>query len=136
MWGSPKLRGVVLNEDSGTFICPNCTSISGLWDLPSFNFAPLADFDWHGSPSIAVHKLIDELYFQVVHWRPNLFTVPYGYVGRSFVSELTFLLQSFSTHSAIEPFALKAAMLMPNLLLQRSQCESKLGSKAICSCFQ
>jgi len=68
----------------------------------------------------------------VVHWRPNLFMILYGNMGRPFVSELVNLLHSFSNCSAMGSFALKTAMLMPQLLLQRPHCES---SCVICSFF-
>ena len=39
--------------------------------------------------------------------------------GRPFGTDGFMILHSFSEQSALEPFALKAAMLMPNLLLQK-----------------
>ena len=118
------------------FICPTCTTSSDVRNLPSFNLSTLTTFEWCGSPSPAVLELLDQPYFQVVHWKPNLFTVPSGNLGKSFVSELASLLHSFSDQSALEPFALKAAMLIPNLLLQKPHNESKLSFQVVRSCLQ
>ena len=60
-----------------------------------------------------------------MHWRQNLFRVPYGRVGKDFVLELARLFQSYAETSALEPVALKAAMLMPLLLLQKPSPSSK-----------
>ena len=45
--------------------------------------------------------------------------VPTGSTGKAFVLELALLIQSFVDGAAIEPFALKALMVMPALLLQK-----------------
>lgn len=55
----------------------------------------------------------------------NLFMVPYGKAVKSFVSELARLFKAFATASALESIALKAATLMPILLLQKPVSKSK-----------
>ena len=134
--GITTAEGRILDVDNGPFICPTCATSSDVRNLPSFNLSTLTTFEWRGSLSPAVLELLDQLYFQVVHWKPNLFTVPSGNLGKSFVSELASLLHSFSKQSALEPFALKAAMLMPNLLLQKPHNESKLSFRVVRSCLQ
>ena len=44
--------------------------------------------------------------------------VPFGKVGTNFVRELSKLFDSYGTASTIECITLKAAMVMPALLLQ------------------
>jgi len=55
----------------------------------------------------------------------NIFSVPVGKVGTQFVWELARLFQHFADCSALEGCALKAAMLMPILSLQRTQFKSR-----------
>ena len=62
--------------------------------------------------------------------------VPTGSTGKAVVSALALLIQSFADGAAIEPFALKALMVMPALLLQKPKFDSKLGSHLVCSCLQ
>ena len=69
-------------------------------------------------------------YDEAVHWKPNLFRLPTGRVGREkFVKELTRLFNDYATASALESIAIKAAHLLPLLVLQRSS--GKLKSKVI-----
>jgi len=51
--------------------------------------------------------------------------VPVGKAGNRFVQELARLFQSFADGSALEGIALKAAMLMPILLLQKTSFKSR-----------
>ena len=76
---------------------------------------PLASF---------VHSL-SCCYAEVVHWKRNLFKVPSGKVGNSFVKEITRFLRAYTESSALESVALKAVMVMPHLLLQKSHRTSK-----------
>ena len=62
--------------------------------------------------------------------------IPTDATGKAFVSELAFLIQSFADGSAIEPFALKALMVIPTLLLQKPKVDSKLYSRLVRSCLQ
>ena len=62
--------------------------------------------------------------------------VPTGSTGKAFVSELALLIQSFTDGTATEPFALKALMAMPALLLQKPKFDSKLDSRLVCFCLQ
>ena len=64
-----------------------------------------------------MHYTLNAAYAEAVHWKMNLFKVPYGKAGKSFVSELARLFKAFATGSALESIGLKAATLMPILLL-------------------
>ena len=59
-------------------------------------------------------------YDEVVHWRKALFKIPLAKCGRAFVAEQARLFRAYATGSALESIALKAAMIMPVLLLQRN----------------
>ena len=69
---------------------------------------------------------------QVVYWRPNLFKVPSGACGKQFVAELARLFDAFAAESDIEAIALKAAMTLPSLMLQKPHAKSKIHDHISC----
>ena len=69
-----------------------------------------------------------------MHWQRNLFRVPYGRVGGDFVQELAKLFHSYGEAGALEAIALKAAMLMCALLLQKPH--SRTSNHDLVSCLQ
>ena len=75
---------------------------------------------------------ITAAYCEVVHWRRNLFTVPNGHAGKDFVRELTRLFRAFGEQSLLEGLALKAALLLPVLVLQRPHSASRAKDHAQC----
>ena len=77
-------------------------------------------------------KLINEAYAQVVHWRPNLCKIPSGACGKQFVVELTHLFNAFAVESNLEAIALKAAMTLPSLMLQKPYAKSKTCDHISC----
>ena len=81
---------------------------------------------------ISVVHSINAAYGEIVHWRQNLFTVPYGPAGKAFVAELTRLLRAFTEHSSLEGIALKAAMVLPALVLQRPHSSSRAKEHVDC----
>ena len=130
-------RGMQMDRDNVQYVCPFCDSAAlNLRALPSFTSSILSDFTWRNSSSADLVVLFDDLYSQSVHWRPNLFRIPTGSTGRAFVAELAHLIQSFADGAAIEPFVLKALMVMPALLLQKPNVDSKLDSRLLRSCLQ
>ena len=60
-----------------------------------------------------------------MHWRKNCFRIPQGNAGKSLVHELAHLYDAFATRSALEFVALKAAIVLPLLVLQKSHRKSK-----------
>ena len=93
--------------------------------LPPFQPASEPSFVWGEVDGECFIKLIDACYKEVVHWRRNYFMIPSGKAGKDFVTELTRLLRAFADGSTLECVALKAAMVMPPLLLQRTSKNSK-----------
>lgn len=95
---------------------------------------PLADpvFTWGEYDSAHFTDTLNAAFAEAVHWKTNLFKVPYGKVGKSFVFEMARLFTAFATRSALESVALKAATLMPLLLLQKPARTSKLKDHIRC----
>ena len=93
--------------------------------LPDFIPVQPASFKWGEIEGEAFCQDIQECYNQIVHWRRNLFKVPSGQAGKSFVRGLTRMFQSYADASALETVALQAAMVMPALLLQKPHAKSK-----------
>ena len=87
---------------------------------------------WHDMTSEEFSQAIDEAYSQTVHWIPNLFMVPSGSSGKKFIAELAKLYDAFASESSHESFAIKAAMTMPALLLQKPHSKSKTRDHISC----
>ena len=60
-----------------------------------------------------------ETYDEVVHWKMNLFLIPFGSVGKSFITELARLYRAVATSSAQQTSALKASTVLTVLALQK-----------------
>ena len=73
---------------------------------------------------------IQTAYAEVVHWRQNLFKIPRGRSGKEFTAEMARLLAAFAEASALEDIAVKAAMTLPGLLLQKPSAQSKAKEHA------
>ena len=77
-------------------------------------------------------QALQSVYDEVVHWRKNCFKIPLGNVGKSFVAELSRLYTAFAATSALECVALKAAVVLPILVLQLPNRRSKPKEQAAC----
>jgi hypothetical protein len=53
----------------------------------------------------------------LVRWRRNFFQVPSGKAGKEFIGLISKALNSFTSKSSFESFALKMVMILPPLLL-------------------
>ena len=71
-------------------------------DFPSPEPMGPANFVWGSLDGKTFSKQIDEAYEVIVHWKRNLFKVPRGRPGTQFVRELTRLLESYSSATALE----------------------------------
>ena len=69
--------------------------------------------------------LIAQAYDEVVHWRMNLFLVPFGKAGKQFVFQLAKLYRAFAEGSALEGIALNASKVLTVLTLQKPYRNSK-----------
>ena len=68
---------------------------------------------------------INNAYDEIVTWRKNLFDLPKGNAGKRFVSNMNKLILAWNNKSNRRDYALKALMIMPTLLLQRTSTKSK-----------
>ena len=78
---------------------------------------------------------IDDLnraYEEVTNWKSNSFKLPQGMQGKNFVSELARLFEAFATRSPLESIALKAATVIPILVLQKPRRNSKSREHSDC----
>ena len=57
---------------------------------------PYPNKDWHDMTGLQFTQTIDNIYDEIVHWRKNLFKLPSGTAGRSFISLLTNSLDHFN----------------------------------------
>ena len=92
----------------------------------------LCEEDDASSDAATFTNSLNSVYAEAIHWRKNLFRVPYGRVGKDFVFELAKLYHTFANGSAFESIALKAASLMPVLLLQKPACRFKTSDLISC----
>ena len=78
------------------------------------DFCPMAEptFVWNDVDGVSFSSLVKSCYDVVVHWRRNVFKVPFGKVGASFVREQARLFHAHD-FSALETVALYAALIMP-----------------------
>ena len=100
--------------------------------LPSFEPVPSVTSSWRDISGEKFSKAIDDAYTEVVHWKHTFFKVPSGAWGKQFVTELTRLFNSFATESDLEAIALKAAITLPSLMLQKPHAKSKTHDHISC----
>ncbi len=87
---------------------------------------------WGSVDSISFMSQLDKIYKEAVHWRNNLLKIPQGNAGKSLTTELSRLFNAFATGSALEPIALKAATVLPHLILQKPFRNSKIQDHIKC----
>ena len=63
--------------------------------------------------------MLNTVYDKVVFWRKNIFLLPSGRFGKLYIEETTRLINSWTHNSPLQDVAVKAIMVMPNLLLQK-----------------
>ena len=125
------------------FLCPFCSNdisdnaggaaSSSMTALPPYTELRAASFYWNDRIEGTVFcQKVSTAYDEIVHWHRNLFLVPYGRVGRDFVHATLFL--SYGEAGALEGIAIKAAMLMCALLLQKPHSQS--SSRDLSKCLQ
>ena len=67
----------------------------------------------------------DNVYNTVVHWRKSLFLLPSRSTGKRFIEEMKRLINSWTLRSEQDTIAMKALMVLPTLLLQKTSFTSK-----------
>ena len=118
--GVTQTQGRRMERDNEDYLCPVCLATAeAAVQLPPYT--PLStEFSWSDYVDGATFsQKVTDAYDEVVHWRSNLFLVPYGRIGKEFVQELSRLISAFGEGSALEGIAIKATMIQCTLLLQR-----------------
>ena len=108
------------------------TQSTGIPELPAFTPMALPRFTWGELDSETFTQRLNHAYSTVVHWRRNIFSIPSGNAGAGFVTELSRLFRAYAVGSALESVALKAAMTMCALLLQKPSRSSKAKDHVAC----
>lgn len=92
---------------------------SHLTPLPEHVSMSTPTFVWGKLTGSDFANTLHTVYAEVVHWRHNCFHLPYGRSGKEFVRELSRLYSAYGSASALESVALKAAVVLPILVLQK-----------------
>ena len=58
-------------------------------------------------------------------WSKNVFEIPKGAAGKMFIEEITKLINEWAINPEFKTLNLKAAMLLPNLILQKTSSKCK-----------
>ena len=116
-----------LEEPEFTPTFTSAENTPALWgeDLPAYLPPAAANFKWGVLDAESFAQSVNAIYDEVVHWKRNLFKIPSGKAGRMFFQELTRLFTAYAENSALQSTALKAAMIMQTLLLQKPHQRSK-----------
>ena len=89
--------------------------------LPAFTIAANAEnFQWGAKNGKETASKIAEIYERVVYWRPNLFELPSGRLGKMFVDETARLFESITQGNPLERVAFKAIAIMAHMILQKT----------------
>ena len=98
-------------------------------DLPTFTPVLEPDFRWgEVKEGRSFACALNRVYEEIVQWKRNLFKVPSGNAGKAFVRRI---FNAYAEGSALECVAMKAAMTMPALLLQKPSSSSKAREHAL-----
>ena len=89
-------------------------------------------FVWGEYDAESFTNSLNAAYTEIVKWKPNIFPVPLGNVGKKFVQELSRLFRAYAEGSALESVALRATTVMSILLLQKPARNSKPKDNSSC----
>ena len=100
----------------------------------------VADQSQTGAPSEScwdwpVNRLLEfmsSVYDMVVHWRPNIFAVPYGREGAEFVRVIAGLVSKFVANPECRPYVWFVVAVSGHLLLQKPFKDSKASDNIRC----
>ena len=87
-----------------------------------------------GDHSLAdVKQILDAIYEEGVYWRRNLFLLPTGAAGKTYITETTRLIEIWNQKvDPLKDISIKAVMTMPMLLLQKPSLKSKAKDHSEC----
>ena len=100
--------------------------------LPPAEELMTPNFSWGDLDGSMFCSSIDRVYEEAIHWKRNLLEVPRGGAGKSFVLELSRRIDAYSDACDLESVALKVAMVLLALLLQRPHPKSDIKVHTRC----
>ena len=103
--------------------------------LPKIEIRSIFNFKDKLYGEISVEEFIESInaaYEEIVLLKKNVFSIPFGKLGKDFVSQLTFWLRQFNVKTHLNPIALKALIDMPILLLAKPSTSSKNKDHVLC----
>lgn len=111
---------------------PECPAAEASSNLPPCKPCTSIAFRWGDAYGTELIAQVCRAYEEVVLWRQNVFYLPSGRDGTWFVNEKARLFEAMQPGNPIEPIAMKAAMIMEHLLLQRPRKKSKSKDHVCC----
>ena len=105
-----------LQKSEDEYCCPSCTEAKS--NKHRISWANIDGLENIMAKIIAVHQ-------ELTKWKPNIFLVPKGKVGKAFLAELNRLFQLFNNKSVYEPIALHLIQIFIPLMLQKPSAKSK-----------
>ena len=96
-----------------------------LGKLPDHPMVIDQEYKWGRMSKSEFEESIERAHLSIIHGRKNLFLLPSGNAGKTFIKEQTKLAVAFATNSPMSEIALKALMVIPGLLLQKPSKKSK-----------
>ena len=86
---------------------------------------PSLQYKWGNYQDYLFERNLSLAYEKIVYWKKNLFLLPSGQAGKSFIDEMSRLMNEWIRESPLKDIAFKAIMVMPGLLLQKPSRKSK-----------
>ena len=83
------------------------------------------DKTWGSMSYESSYDKVNETYNETVHFGRDIFNIPLGRAGNSFINEFTFWLKQFNSSSNLYSIVLKSFMVLPLLILQKLSVASK-----------
>ena len=100
-------------------------------NIPAFvPYPQYPNNNWHDKTGVQFVEMINRIYENVIQWKKNLFKLPSGAAGKSFISELTLWLDHFNRGTELRSIALKVFMILPSIMLQKPSRNSKAKDHA------
>ena len=82
-------------------------------------------FYWNEKPGTTFVNELNNAYDKINYWRKNLFLLPTRTAGKSFINEMTRMIDAWVYDAPIKDITLKALHVMSALLLQKPSKNSK-----------
>ena len=102
------------NEDETNDQIPDDSNIA----IPDIS-TPSLRYKWGNYQDYLFERKLSLGYEKVVHWKKNLFLLPSGQAGKSFIDGISRLMDEWIHESPLKDIAFKAIMVMRDLLLQK-----------------